>query len=113
MVEQNIQLDRVFGALSDVTRRGMLADLRSGELSVGQLAEPYDMSLAGAAKHVQVLERSGLISRRKQGRTFFCSINESAFVAANQWLQQYSDFWNSNLDKLTELLENENEGIDE
>ena len=113
MVEQNIELNQVFGALSDATRRGMLAALRTGELSVGQLAEPYDMSLSGAAKHVQVLERSGLINRRKEGRTWFCSINEPAFVAAQQWLEQYSEFWNAKLDTLTEILEQENEESNE
>ena len=107
MVEQNIQLDAVFGALADPTRRGMLAALRTGEQSVSELAEPFDMSLAGAAKHVQVLEKSGLIRRRKDGRTWFCSINEDAFVAAHQWMQQYAEFWNSKLDALTKLLEQE------
>ncbi|MEL7496738.1 MAG: metalloregulator ArsR/SmtB family transcription factor [Planctomycetota bacterium] len=113
MVEQNIHLDTVFGALSDPTRRSMLAALRSGEQTVGQLAEPFEMSLAGAAKHVQVLERSKLIKRRKEGRTYFCSINEEAFIAAQQWLQQYSEFWNAKLDTLTDLLEQEQENQDE
>ena len=109
MVEHQIQLDLVFGALSDGTRRQMLVALREGELSVGQLAEPYSMSLAGAAKHVQVLERSGLIKRRKEGRSYICSINEKAFLAAQRWLQQYAEFWNANLDELTEILEKESE----
>ena len=113
MVEQNIQLDAVFGALSDPTRRQMLFALRDGELSVGQLAEPFEMSLAGAAKHVQVLERSNLIVRRKQGRTYFCSINDEAFVAAQQWFLQYSEFWNTRLDTLTTLLQQEREKSDE
>ena len=113
MVEQKVELDRVFQALSDSTRRGMLAALRTGELSVGQLAEPYQMSLAGAAKHVQVLEKSGLIKRRKAGRTYYCSLNHHAFIAAQQWLQQYSKFWNTKLDKLTEILTEEREGSDD
>lgn len=83
----------------------MLQELRSGERSVGQLAEPFDMSLAGAAKHVQVLERAKLIKRRKEGRTYYCSIDEEAFMAAQEWFQQYSEFWNTRLDKLTSLLE--------
>ena len=113
MVEQGIQLDAVFGALADPTRRRMLTALRSGEKSVGELAEPFAMSLAGAAKHVQVLERSQLITRRKEGRTWYCTINKDAFVAAQEWIQQYSDFWNSNLDKLTSLLEEERGESDE
>ena len=109
MVEQNTQLDLIFGALSDSTRRSMLLGLRAGEKSVGQLAEPFEMSFAGAAKHVQVLEKSGLIKRRKEGRAWYCSINENSFAAAQKWLQQYSEFWNSRLDTLTELIENERE----
>lgn len=113
MVEQSIELDSVFGALSDPTRREMLDALRGGELSIGELAEPFKMTLAGAAKHVQVLERSHLIKRRKQGRTNYCSINKEAFIAAQVWFQQYSEFWNTRLDKLTELLAQEREDTDE
>ena len=109
MVEQCCHLDAVFGALSDPTRRNMLDALRAGELSVGELAEPFEMSLAGAAKHVQVLERSNLIKRRKQGRTWYCTINEEAFIAAQEWFQQYSKFWSTRLNKLTELLDQERE----
>ena len=64
-----IELDTVFHALADPTRRGMLATLALGERSIGELAEPYAMSLAGASKHVKVLEDAGLLSRRKTGRT--------------------------------------------
>lgn len=113
MVEQNSQLDLVFQALSDPTRRSMMHSLRSGERSVGELAEPFDMSLAGASKHVQVLQRAGLITRRKQGRTYFCAINAEVFQAAYQWFEEYSEFWNSRLDKLTELLENEKRKSDD
>lgn len=113
MVEQNIQLDSVFGALSDPTRRSMLVALRSGEQTVSELAAPFAMSLAGAAKHIQVLERSQLIKRRKEGRTFFCSINDEAFIAVQQWLQEYSEFWNTRLDTLTNLLEQEKENSDD
>ncbi len=113
MVEQIEQLNAVFGALSDPTRRSMLDALRSGELSVGQLAAPFEMSLAGAAKHVQVLERSNLVQRRKEGRTYYCSLNQEAFLAAQQWFQRYSEFWNLRLDKLTELLEEEKENSDD
>lgn len=108
-----MQLNTVFGALADSTRRSMLLALRAGELSVGQLAEPFEMSLAGAAKHVQVLERSNLIKRRKEGRTYYCSINKEAFDAAQEWFDQYSEFWNTRLDKLTELLSHEQRKMDD
>ena len=113
MVEQQLHLDSVFGALSDPTRRSMLLALREGERSVGELAAPFDMSLAGAAKHVGVLERAKLISRRKQGRTYFCSINKEAFDAALDWFEQYSEFWNTNLDTLTALLQKERDSRNE
>lgn len=113
MVEQTYQLDALFRALADPTRRSMLIALRTGERSVGQLAEPFEISLAGASKHVQVLERSKLIQRRKVGRTWYCSINKDAILAAQKWIQEYSDFWNSNLDKLHSLLEQEQEESDE
>lgn len=113
MVDNSTQLDAVFSALADPTRRSMLATLRLGEHSVGKLAEPFDMSLAGAAKHIQVLERSQLIKRRKQGRTYFCSINEEAFVAAQKWIQEYTAIWNTRLDTLTDLLETEREASDD
>ena len=85
----------------------MIHSLRKGERSIGELAQPFDMSLAGASKHVQVLERAGLIRRRKEGRTYYCAINIDVFHAAYQWFEQYSEFWNSRLNKLNELLENE------
>lgn len=113
MVDNNMQLNTVFGALADPTRRSMLLALRDGELSVGQLAEPFEMSLAGAAKHVQVLERSNLIRRRKEGRTYYCSINKEAFDAAQEWFDQYSEFWNTRLDKLTDLLSQERGNTDD
>ena len=68
------QLDTVFHALADPTRRGMLANLALGEKSIGELAEPFRMSFAGAAKHVKVLEGAGLVARRKAGRKQICTL---------------------------------------
>ena len=113
MVNNDAQLNAVFGALSDPTRRSMLHHLRHGEQSVGQLAAPYDMSLAGAAKHVQVLEKAQLIRRRKEGRIQYCALNAEAFKLAQQWFETYSQFWNSRLDNLTTLLEQERESRDD
>ena len=113
MVEQNIELNTVFSALSDPTRRSMLLALRTGDRSVSELAKPFEMSLAGAAKHIQVLERSKLITRKKLGRTYYCSINKDAFDAAQEWFAQYAEFWNSKLDQLAELLEQEREETDD
>lgn len=101
MVER---LDATFHALADPTRRGMLASLALGEKSIGELAQPYAMSFAGASKHVQVLERAGLIVRRKAGRTQLCRLQAEPLAEANQWLRQWERFWNIRLDALEALI---------
>src|SRR3546814_4477738 len=80
MVEQ--RLDATFAALADPTRRGMLASLAKGEASVGELAAPYAMSLAGASKHLGVLERAGLVERRRVGRQHLCRLNPERLAEA-------------------------------
>lgn len=97
MVER---LDLTFHALADPTRRGMLASLKQGEKSIGELARPHAMSFAGASKHVQVLERAGLISRRKVGRAQICRIEAAPLAEADRWLRQWAAFWSDRLDRL-------------
>jgi DNA-binding transcriptional ArsR family regulator len=107
MVEQQgPQLDVVFHALGDATRRRMLRDLSLGERTVSQLAEPFDMSLAAASKHIKALEGAGLIRREVRGRTHICRLDATPLSEANQWLQFYERFWNSRLDELERLLRN-------
>ena len=103
MVEN--RLDITFQALSDPTRRGMLASLALGEKSIGELAEPFRMSFAGASKHVKVLEEAGLIARRKVGRTHLISIDAKPLEEAERWLRQWERFWNASLDRLQALVE--------
>ena len=98
------QLDTVFHALSDSTRRGMLASLAVGERSVGELAEPFAMSFAGASKHVKVLEEAGLIRREVRGRTHICRLEPGPLASADQWLRHYERFWTGRLDALERLL---------
>ena len=105
MVEN--RLDTTFQALSDPTRRGMLASLALGEKSIGELAEPFRMSFAGASKHVKVLEEAGLIARRKVGRTHLISIDAKPLEEAERWLRQWERFWNASLDRLQALVEAE------
>lgn len=112
MVEHQEQLNAVFSALADPTRRHMLEALQSGERTVSQLAEPFDMSLAGASKHLQVLEKAGLITRRKQGRTYFCAASEPALRTARQWLESWAQLWHQRLDTLETLLQQEQEPTD-
>jgi len=103
MVEN--RLDVTFHALSDPTRRGMIARLALGEKSIGELAEPFAMTFAGASKHVKVLEDAGLITRRKAGRTHLVSIDAKPLEEAERWLRQWEKFWNVRLDRLEALIE--------
>ena len=98
MVEE--RLDTTFGALADPTRRGMLANLALGDKSIGELAAPFEMSFAGASKHVKVLEDAGLVARRKQGRIHVISLEARPLEEAERWLRQWERFWNSRLDRL-------------
>ena len=104
MVEHDSHLDTVFHALSDPTRRGMLARLALGEKSVGELAEPFAMSFAGASKHVKVLEEAGLIRREVRGRTHICRLEPGPLASADAWLRHYERFWTGRLDTLERLL---------
>ena len=103
MVEE--RLDITFSALADPTRRGMLASLALGEKSIGELAEPFAMTFAGASKHVKVLEDAGLIARRKVGRTHLISIDAKPLEEAERWMRQWEKFWNLRLDRLQSLVE--------
>jgi len=105
MVEN--RLDATFQALSDPTRRGMLASLALGERSIGELGEPFAMSFAGAAKHVKVLESAGLIERRKAGRKQICSLNAEPLAEAERWLKQWEQFWTVRLDRLEQLIDSD------
>jgi DNA-binding transcriptional ArsR family regulator len=105
MVEfQTARLDAVFHALGDATRRQMLRDLSSGERSVGELAQPYAMSLAAASKHIKALESAGLVRREVRGRTHVCHLDPGPLASAHEWLRYYENFWNTRLDVLEELL---------
>ncbi len=104
MERQSSELDRVFSALADPTRRAMLRRLAGGERSVGELAEPFDMSFAAAAKHVKVLEGAGLLRRRIDGRTHRCRIEAGPLAQADRWLAFYQRFWSLRLDDLEQAL---------
>ncbi len=100
-------LDRVFAALSDSTRRAMLQRLKTGETTVGRLAEPFDMSLPAITKHLNVLEDAGLISRHRDGRTRICRLEPETAETAMEWMRQQALFWESSLDRLDRLLSDE------
>lgn len=108
MVEsESHPLDSVFHALGDATRRRMLRDLAAGERTVGELAAPAAMSLAAASKHIQALERAGLIHREVRGRTHWCRLAPGRLAAAHRWLGFYERFWTDRLDVLEGLLREE------
>jgi len=98
------QLDSIFHALGDATRRRMLRELASGERTVGQLAEPFAISFQAASKHIKVLEHAGLIRREVRGRTHLCRLAPGPLASAHQWLSFYESFWNEHLDVLERLL---------
>lgn len=105
MVESSaLELDAVFHALSDRTRRAMLARLGDGESSISALAKPFDMSFAGASKHIRVLEQAGLVRRRVEGRTHYCRLDASRLAEADRWLRGYEKFWTGKLDALEAML---------
>src|SRR5687768_10309574 len=98
------RLDAVFGALADPTRRAMLRDLAKQPRTIGELAAPFDISLAGASKHIQMLERAGLIQREVQGRVHTCRLDARPLHAGAEWIRHYERFWNQKLDSLEALL---------
>ena len=108
MVEYHSQqLDTVFHALGDPTRRSMLHKLVSGEQTVSQPAEPFAISLAAASKHIKSLEKAGLIQREVRGRTHMCRLDARPLAKASNWLNYYERFWTSRLDDLEQLLRQE------
>lgn len=104
MVEKAVQVTAVFHALAHDARRDMLERLSIGELTVGDLAAPLEMSLAAASKHVQVLERAGLLCRRVSGTRHICRLAPAPLASAAAWLVHYEHFWNERLDALTDLF---------
>ena len=101
------ELDSVFHALGDATRRQMLRQLADGERSVGQLAQPFAISLAAASKHIRALEQAGLIRRDVRGRTHMCRIDPGPLASAHEWLSFYERFWTGRLDQLDRLMREE------
>jgi DNA-binding transcriptional ArsR family regulator len=103
------RLDSIFHALADDTRRRMLRDLSAGERTVGELAGPFAITLAGASKHIKVLENAGLIRREVRGRTHICRLEPGPLASADRWLRHYERFWTSRLDALEQALRQDDE----
>jgi DNA-binding transcriptional ArsR family regulator len=99
------QLSLTFAALADPTRRAILARLRSGERSVSELAEPFDMSLPGVSKHLRVLESAGLIARTRDAQFRRCHIDAAPLKEVVDWAEHYRRLWEGRLDRLDRYLE--------
>ncbi|WP_074763674.1 ArsR/SmtB family transcription factor [Paraburkholderia fungorum] len=100
-------LDRTFAALSDPTRRALLARLSEHDLSISELAAPFAMSLPAVMKHLDVLSDAGLITRNKTGRTVACRLAAGPMEEAMEWLNRYQRFWSESLDRLAAFVEEE------
>jgi DNA-binding transcriptional ArsR family regulator len=101
----NDRLSTTFSALADPTRRAILARLASGEASVTELAEPFDMSLPGISKHLKVLERAGLIARGRDAQWRPCRLEAGPLKDVAQWVEHYRRFWEESFDRLDQYLQ--------
>ena len=99
------QLDLLFYALSDPTRRQILQMIKEGTQTIGELADPFKMSLAAISKHIKILEKAKLLRREKIGRIHECSFNPGALEAAEECIKFYTNFWHEGLDQFAKELE--------
>jgi DNA-binding transcriptional ArsR family regulator len=97
-------LSNTFSALADPTRRAILARLALGELSVTELAQPFEMSMPAISKHLKVLERAGLITRGREAQWRPCSLKAAPLKDAAEWLERYRRFWEESFDRLDDYL---------
>ena len=105
---QTQQLDSTFAALADPTRRAILARLASGDASVMELAAPFSISQPAISKHLEVLERAGLVSRGRDGQRRPCRIEAKPLAQADAWIERYRQIWEGNFERLDALLDEMN-----
>jgi DNA-binding transcriptional ArsR family regulator len=105
MLQTSPQLDATFAALADPTRRAILARLASGEIAVGELAKPFDMSLPAISKHLKVLERAGLVSRGREAQWRPVKLEAAPLKEAASWIEHYRKFWEQSFDRLESYLQ--------
>jgi DNA-binding transcriptional ArsR family regulator len=109
MAKPKINIELVFQALGDATRRAMVDRLSRGPLSVSRLAEPLNITLTAVVQHLQVLEDSGLVHTEKLGRVRTCRLDPAGFDALEHWVREHRSTWERRLDKLGKLLAEEDE----
>jgi DNA-binding transcriptional ArsR family regulator len=105
-------LNQTFAALADPTRRRILAHLARGDRRVTDLARPHAMSLPAVSKHLRVLEKAGLLRRRRYGRVHQMQLDAKPLKQAAQWVEEYKKFWEGSLDRLAEYLEKQNQPLE-
>jgi DNA-binding transcriptional ArsR family regulator len=105
------QLNRTFAALADPTRRRILSHLAHGNHRVTHLARPHAMSLPAVSKHLRVLEKAGLLRRRRYGRVHEMQLDAAPLKKAAQWVEEYRKFWEGSLDRLADYLEKTNKAV--
>jgi DNA-binding transcriptional ArsR family regulator len=109
MAKPRVDIDRLFHALGDPTRRALLDRLSSGPVSVSALAAPLEITLTAVAQHLQILEECGLAHTEKLGRVRTCRIDAAGFDVLEQWIRNHRTQWERRLDRLREFLEEEDE----
>ena len=104
MVYSDSEISLLFAAVADPTRRSILEALRAGERAIGELAEPFDMTLPAVSKHVHVLERAGLLDVRRAGRVRVCRLRAGSLRAGQAWIARFEEFWTAELDQVDRYL---------
>lgn len=112
MANQSGKRDAVFAALADPTRRAIVETLTRGEATVGALAAPHDMALPSISKHIKVLEKAGLVTRRVDGRQHWLRLVPDGFRSAADWFAHYEQFWTQSIDRLEQLVAELAEGAE-
>jgi DNA-binding transcriptional ArsR family regulator len=110
MLGPEIDIDRVFHALGDPTRRAILKQLSEGPASVSRLAVPLDISVTAVMQHLRVLEEGGLVHTEKVGRLRTCRIEPAGFSALEQWIREHRSMWERRFDRLGDLLDEPEDG---
>jgi DNA-binding transcriptional ArsR family regulator len=106
-MEHTLNLDSIFGSLADPTRRNILQRLMNGELTVGEIAKPYDLTLAAVSKHIKILEQAKLVVKRRRGKQQYVALSPPAFADAVEYLDWYRRLWEQRFDSLEEYLNKE------
>lgn len=112
MVEDQARLDTTFAALADGTRRSILARLAGKEMTVGEVARPYPMSLAAVSKHLHVLSKAGLVRQQRDGRIRRCRLDPKPLIEAADWIEEARSFWTDSFEALAEHLKDVTRGAD-